>query len=51
MANMGLVSRAFDKLPDWAKIVLGICGVAVIMYGVIREGPIYLLKVLFKPVP
>jgi len=48
---MGLVSKAFDKLPDWAKIVLSICGIAAIVYGLITEGPIYLLKALLKPVP
>lgn len=51
MAEMGLVSRAVDKLPDWAKLVLGICGGAVIVWGLIHEGPIYLLKALLKPVP
>jgi hypothetical protein len=51
MAGMGLVSRAYDKLPDWAKIVLGICGIAAIVYGLATEGPIFLLKALLKPVP
>jgi hypothetical protein len=51
MAGMGYVSRAYDKLPDWAKIVLGICSIVGIMWGVAREGPIFLLKVLVKPVP
>jgi hypothetical protein len=51
MAGMGLVSRAYDKLPDWAKIVLGIVGIAAIVYGLYTEGPIFLLKVLLKPVP
>jgi hypothetical protein len=49
--GMGLVSRASDKLSDWAKIILGICGIAAIVYGVATEGPIFLLKALFKPVP
>ena len=48
---MGLVSRAYDKLPDWAKIILGIFGVAALVYGLITEGPIFLLKALLKPVP
>jgi hypothetical protein len=51
MAEMGLTSRAFDKLPDWAKILLGICGIAGMVYGLVQEGPIFLLKALLKPVP
>lgn len=48
---MGLVSRAYDKLPDWAKFVLGICGIAALLYSFVKEGPIFLLKALLKPVP
>jgi hypothetical protein len=48
---MGLVSRAYEKLPDWAKIIAGICGIAALVYGLTTEGPIFLLKALFKPVP
>ena len=51
MAGMGYVSRAYDKLPDWTKTILGICAVAGLIYGVAREGPIFLLKAIFKPVP
>jgi hypothetical protein len=51
MTDMGLVSRAYDKLPGWAKIILGICGIVAIVYGLATEGPIFLLKALFKPVP
>jgi hypothetical protein len=51
MAGMGYVSRAVDKLPDWAKIILGICGIAATVYGLVTEGPIFLLKALLKPVP
>jgi hypothetical protein len=51
MTGMGFVSRAYDKLPTWAKIVLGIGGIACIVYGTLKEGPIFLLKVLLKPVP
>ena len=48
---MGLVSKAIDKLPRWAKIALGICGIAALAYGLATEGPIFLLKALLKPVP
>jgi hypothetical protein len=41
---MGLVSRAYDKLPDWAKFVLGICGTAALVYGLVTQGPIFLSK-------
>lgn len=48
---MGLVSKAYDRLPGWTKIILGICGIAAIVYGLATEGPIFLLKALLKPVP
>lgn len=51
MAGMGYVSRAYDKLPDWVKIVAGICAFGGLIYGTAKEGPIFLLKVLLKPVP
>lgn len=50
MAAMGLVSRAYDKRPVWAKIILGLCGIAALFYGLATEGPIFLLKALLKPV-
>jgi hypothetical protein len=51
MTRVGLVSRAYDKLPGWAKIFSGIFGIAALVYGLTTEGPIFLLKVLLKPVP
>jgi hypothetical protein len=48
---MRLISGAYDKLPAWAKIIVGICGVAALVFGLATEGPIFLLKALFKPVP
>ncbi len=48
---MGVVSRSYDKLPGWAKIILGICGAAAFVHGLMTEGPIFFLKALVKPVP
>ena len=49
MTGMGYVSRIYDKLPDWVKLILGICAIAGIVYGVAREGWVFLLKVIFSP--
>jgi hypothetical protein len=46
---MGLVSRAFDRLPGWAQMSLGVIAIAAIIYGVARYGLIFLLKVIFSP--
>jgi hypothetical protein len=50
---MGLISRAIDKivdpLPTWAKGVLGSLIVVGFIYGIIREGFWFLLRVLFAP--
>lgn len=51
MTAMGYVSRAYDKLLPWARIILGVCGIAAIVYGTVKEGPIFLLKALLKPIP
>ena len=48
---MGLVSRAYDKLPSWAKSILGIFAIAALVYGLKTEGPVFFLKALLKPVP
>jgi len=48
---MGIVSRAYDKLPVWARIILGVCSVAALVYGLVTDGPIFLLKTLLKPIP
>lgn len=45
------VSRAYDKLPSWVKLVLGICAIAGIVYYTVREGPVFLLKVIFTAFP
>jgi hypothetical protein len=49
MAGMGYVSRAFDKLPNWVKLALGVCAIAGIVYGVASEGWVFQLKVIFSP--
>jgi hypothetical protein len=49
--GMRLVSEAYDKLPDWAKVTAGVFGIAALVYGLTTEGPFFLLKALFKPVP
>lgn len=48
---MGYLSRAYDKLPGWMKLVFGVFAIAAIVYGVAHEGWGYLLKVIFSPVP
>jgi hypothetical protein len=49
MAGMGYVSRAFDRLPGWAQMILGVVSIGAIIYGVARYGLTFLLKVIFSP--
>jgi hypothetical protein len=53
MAGMGVMSNALDKvldrLPTWAKVVLGLVLVAGIVYGIVSEGWVFILKVIFSP--
>jgi SNF family Na+-dependent transporter len=49
MAGMGVISRGFDKLPTWMRVVLMILAVAVCIYGITRDGWTILLKVIFSP--
>jgi hypothetical protein len=51
MAGMGYVSKAYDKLPNWVQIILGICSIVGIVYGVAHWGWIFLLKVILSPEP
>ncbi len=50
---MGVMSKAlgkvFDRVPEWAKVVLGLAAFAGIIYGVARYGWVFLLKVIFSP--
>jgi len=46
---MAIISRGIDKLPRWMQVVLMILAVAGIIYGIAREGWIFLLKVIFSP--
>jgi hypothetical protein len=50
---MGLIARAIDKivdpLPTWAKGILGLLVVIGCIYGIIREGFWFILKVIFSP--
>jgi hypothetical protein len=51
IAGMGFVSRAMDKLPPWAQLILMACGFAAGVYGIAHYGWIFLLKAIFSPVP
>jgi hypothetical protein len=51
MAGMGYVSKAFDRLPAWARLVLMVAGLAAGIFGVARYGWTFLLKAIFSPVP
>jgi hypothetical protein len=46
---MGVISKTIDKLPTWAKIILGILALAAFIYGLATEGPIIILKAIFSP--
>jgi len=48
---MGVVSRAVDRLPKWAQIVLGALSVVASVYYVNRYGLLRFLVALLKPVP
>jgi hypothetical protein len=47
---MELISRGFDRLPIWAKAVLGLLAVVGSIYLIAREGIwVFLLKLIFSP--
>ena len=47
---MRLMSKAIDKLPRWAKVILAILTVIGSIYVIAKEGFwIFLLKVIFSP--
>jgi hypothetical protein len=50
---MGLMSRAVDKivdpLPTWAKWILGLLVAIGFIYGIIREGLWFIVRVILSP--
>ncbi|GEM_PF-6964294 len=50
---MGLMSRAVDKIVDpllkWAKWILGLLVAIGFIYGTVREGFGFILRVIFSP--
>lgn len=48
---MGYLSWAYDRLPNWVQITVGVCAVVGFVYGVAHEGWIFLVKVIFSPEP
>jgi predicted membrane protein len=48
---MGFVSRAFDKLPAWAQLLLMTAGLASGVYGFAHYGWSFVLKAIFSPLP
>jgi sulfite exporter TauE/SafE len=50
MAGMGVVSRAIDKLPTWAKVVLGAVAIAGGVYYIAQNGFwTFILHTIFSP--
>jgi SNF family Na+-dependent transporter len=49
MTGMGVISKAIDKLPTWMQVVLMILAFGACIYGVARDGWIFMLKVIFSP--
>jgi hypothetical protein len=46
---MGVISRAIEKAPTWAQMILMVLGLAAFVYGIAHEGWIYILKAIFSP--
>jgi hypothetical protein len=46
---MGLISKAFEKLPRWLQFILMALGIGMCIYGVAHHGWTYLLRVIFSP--
>jgi hypothetical protein len=49
MAGMGVISKAIDKMPAWAQLVLSALGLAAFAYGIAHEGWTFILKAIFSP--
>ena len=46
MADMGLISKAVEKLPKWAQITLTILAC---VYGIARGGWSFVWRLIFSP--
>jgi hypothetical protein len=46
------ISRALDKLPRWANLILGVFAVVACVYYIARYGFFsFLLRMIFSPLP
>jgi hypothetical protein len=52
MADMGMVSRAIDKLPAWARAVFIVFAIAFCVYDIVHYGFFsFLIHLIFSPTP
>jgi hypothetical protein len=49
MAKVGVISKAIDKLPTWARWELGIASLIYGVYCFAHYGWTFLLRVIFSP--
>jgi hypothetical protein len=49
MADMGLISKAVEKLPKWAQITLTILAIVACVYGIARGGWSFVWRLIFSP--
>lgn len=49
MNDMGVISRAIDKMPAWVQLVLAALGLAAFVYGIAHEGWVFIFKAIFSP--
>jgi hypothetical protein len=49
MADMGLISKAVDKLPKWAQVTLLILAIVACVYGIAREGWSFVWRLILSP--
>ena len=46
---MGVISKAIDRLPTWAQVILMVLGLAACVYGIAHEGWLFIVKLIFSP--
>jgi hypothetical protein len=50
MADMGVVSRAIDRLPTWVQVILVVVAIATSVYYIAHYGLLsFLMRTIFSP--
>jgi hypothetical protein len=49
IADMGVISKAIDKLPQWVQLIPMVLAIIACIYGIAHYGWSFILRAIFSP--